>query len=344
MVNKKPKIRKVKNTLVRLAVVVVAWYALWYQLRHHETLGGLLDQFIDQFGHNDFWLPLAAVVLLMAVNWSIEAIKWRYLIRKSEKISFFRSLKGIFTGISVGTFTPNRLGEFLGRSFVLDQTHPWKVFFMTLIGSYSQLLVTVLTGTAGLFYFLWNYAGLTTGLTYLDVLIVFFAGVTVVLLMVLYFNIYLIDKHLGGWLRKKKPGFGAWLHVISSYSGKELMVVLLLSISRYLVFSTQFYLLLHLFHLPVPLLDAMAFIGIVYLVMMVVPSVALSEVGIRGSVAVYFFSFYFLTIPAIEDPALGIVSASTVLWLINLVIPAALGTFFVYHLRVFRNSTLNTSA
>jgi uncharacterized membrane protein YbhN (UPF0104 family) len=338
MVIQKPKIRKLKNTVIRLAVVAIAWYALWFQLRHHETLEGLLKNFADQFERSAAWPLLAGVVLLMVVNWSLEAIKWRYLIRKSEKISFFRSLKAIFTGISVGTFTPNRLGEFLGRSFVLDKTHPWKVFFITLIGSYSQLLSTIIFGNAALLFFLWHYAGLTTGFTYLDILIVFFAGMTVVILVAFYFNIYLIDRHFGGWVRKRKPGFAAWLHVLSLYTGGDLMVVLLFSLSRYIVFSIQFYLLLHLFGLSIPFWNAMVFTGVVYLVMTVIPSFALSEIGIRGSVAIYFFSFYFLTTPSGGDHTLGVVSASSLLWLINVMLPAALGTLFVYHLRVFRSN------
>jgi hypothetical protein len=324
--------------MIRLTVVIIAWGALWYQLRHHGDLRSLASGFFLQFGQIHQVLTLLLVLLLMFVNWSLEALKWQFLIRKSEKISFFRSLKGILTGISVGVFTPNRLGEFAGRSFVLDKTHPWKVFFMTLVGSYSQLLATILFGVSGLIAFLHLYIGLPEGFAYQNMIMAFFAIMTVMLLMLLYFNIWLIDKHLGRWLRKKRPGFAVYLHVISQYSRDELQAVLVFSILRYFVFSMQFLLLLHLFDLPIPFWQGMIFIGVVYLVMTLIPTFALSEIGIRGSAAIYFFGFYYSRVLGDAEYALGVVGASSVLWFINLVLPAILGTFFVYHLRVFRNN------
>lgn len=337
MVIKRPKIRKLKNMAIRGLVVMVAWGALWYQLRHHDNLSALPGQLAERLGDPGATGFLGLVFFLMLINWSLEALKWRYLIRKSEKISFFRSLKAIFTGISAGTFTPNRLGEFLGRSFVLDKTHPWKVFFMTLIGSYSQLLATILFGTFGLFFFTWHYSVLSTGFTYLDRIIIFFGLATVALLMLLYFNIDVLDKMFGKRLRRRRPGFATWFRVISAYNASELLVVLLFSISRYLTFSIQYLLLLKLFGLSVPTVHALAIIAVVYLVMTIIPSIAWSEIGIRGSASLYFFGFYFTAIGSTQDPSLEILSTTTALWLVNLVLPALLGTLFVYHLRVFRN-------
>lgn len=338
MAYKGSKIRKLKNIFIRAIVVVVAWYALWYQLRHHENLFDLSKQFLAGFYQKGSIATISLIILLMCLNWSLEAFKWSYLIRKSEKISFFRSLKGIMTGISVGTFTPNRLGEFLGRSFVLDKTHPWKVFFMTIIGSYSQLLATIIFGTAGLFFFIRQYSEISTGFLYIDILIGFFAIATVVFLILLYFNISILDKLIGPWLRRKKPGFGSWFQVISTYNSTELFVVLIFSLSRYIVFSFQFYILLLFFNLNFPFWNAMSIIGVVYLVMTIIPSVALSEIGVRGSVAIYFFSFCFGSLTGVSDPELGVVSTSSLLWLVNIVLPAIMGTLFVYHLRVFRNN------
>ena len=44
------------------------------------------------------------VVILMVVNWSLEAVKWKYLIGKVEEVSFFKAFQGAgkaaFTGQS----------------------------------------------------------------------------------------------------------------------------------------------------------------------------------------------------------------------------------------------------
>ncbi|MFO7722365.1 MAG: lysylphosphatidylglycerol synthase domain-containing protein, partial [Bacteroidales bacterium] len=276
MVIQQPKIRKIKNTAIRVTVVAVAYTALWYQLRKYGGIHAMRESWMSWHSSSDDILLLSLVVIMMGINWSLEALKWRYLIRKSEKISFFRSLKAIFTGISVGTFTPNRLGEFLGRSFILERSHPWKVFFMTIIGSYSQLIATVLFGAAGLLLFASRFTGLSTGFTYLDMLIAFFVVVSLLFLLLLYFNIDILDRYLGPWLRNKKPGFASWFHVIAGYSSVELLVVLLFSAMRYAVFSLQFFILLRIFDFQITLGNSLLFTSVIYLVMTVIPSIALS--------------------------------------------------------------------
>jgi len=70
--------------------------------------------------------------------------------------------------------------------------------------------------------------------------------------------------------------------------------------------------------------------------MAAIPTIALAEIGIRGSVAVYVFKFYFEYIHNTEviNP-LAIIAASSVLWLVNLALPAIVGTFFVGRLHFF---------
>ncbi len=54
----------------------------------------LTKQNISQlFYIQNFWLVIILVLLLMLVNWSIEAIKWKYLISKIEEISCPLALK-----------------------------------------------------------------------------------------------------------------------------------------------------------------------------------------------------------------------------------------------------------
>ena len=121
------------------------------------------------------------------------------------------------------------------------------------------------------------------------------------------------------------------------YDPKELLQVLLISFLRYVVFSTQYYIFLHLFGINIPLLHAFVLISVIYLVMMMVPSIALTEIGIRGSVSIYMFSLYLQKTGAFPgDYHLGIFAASSLLWLLNIVIPAILGTFFVFNLKFFR--------
>ena len=74
-----------------------------------------------------------------------------------------------------------------------------------------------------------------------------------------------------------------------------------------------------------------------YFIMAIIPTIALTELGIRGSVALYFFGIYAGRFPVLEGTAnIGVFAASTILWMINLGIPALIGTIFVFRLQFFR--------
>jgi hypothetical protein len=126
--------------------------------------------------------------------------------------------------------------------------------------------------------------------------------------------------------------------VFSWYSSSKLALVFAVSILRYLVFSFQFYLLLKMFLVPVDYFTGVTLISVVYLLMTIIPTIALSELGVRGSVSLFVFQSYFEKMKMWNDQlGLSIISASTLLWIINLALPATLGIFFVYSLRFFRN-------
>jgi hypothetical protein len=57
-----------------------------------------------------------------------------------------------------------------------------------------------------------------------------------------------------------------------------------------------------------------------YLAMAVIPTFALTEIGVRGSTAIFFIGLFSTNIS-------GILSASIFLWIINLAVPAIIGSF-----------------
>ena len=98
-----------------------------------------------------------------------------------------------------------------------------------------------------------------------------------------------------------------------------------------MVFTFQFFLLLQLFEVEIDYLNAMMMISMTYFVMTAVPTIAITELGVRGSMAVYFIGM-------IATNVKSIFMASSMLWLINLAIPALIGVLFIFQLRFFRKS------
>jgi|TARA_B100001964_G_C13941195_1_gene468998 hypothetical protein len=76
--------------------------------------------------------------------------------------------------------------------------------------------------------------------------------------------------------------------------------------------------------------------------MTIIPTIALTEIGVRGSVSLFVFQHHFEKLGLWNSEiAIGVVSASSILWLINLIFPAIVGTIFVFSLRFFRKRNDN---
>ncbi len=334
-----PKLHKTLNILIRLAIVGLSLGFIYWKVFAKGEVGELLKA-VESFGNNPFFYRgIYVVCVLMILNWSVESVKWRILVSRIEKIPFYRAVESVLTGITVSIFMPNRTGEFLGRVFILKTGDPVKAAFLTIIGSISQLLITILLGTTALLFVfhdflppgslpsIWVNIGVISGITLFN-----FA------MLALFFRVPVFSRLLRKLVRGQWYKVLTYLGVIESVSRSELFIVLMLSFFRYLVFSLQFYLMLRVFGIEIPLAQVMIIIPLIYLSLAVIPSFALSELGVRGSVSLYFIGMYlkYRAIPMTEIESMAIVLAAGLLWIINLAIPAIIGMPFVFNLRFFR--------
>lgn len=274
----------------------------------------------------------------MPVNWILEAIKWKFIISKEEKINISTAFRAVLGGITVSMITPNRTGEFLGRVFVLKS--PVKGILLTLTGSFSQLITTFIFGCISLFIALpvvLNYFSVQAG-NYLIImqltLIILVAGSLLV-----FFNFPRFYKLFESPLFLRFEKLRKYAQLSTAFNRKDLSIILSVSIIRYVVFSTQYYLLLKLCGITLPLQIAYLIISIQYFIMAFIPSVALSEIGIRGSVAIMLFTIYFNynNGVVIDDRiAFAVAFASVSLWIINLAIPTMAGIPAVFKTRFLK--------
>ncbi len=333
-----PKIKKVLNVGLKVAILIASYLFIYYRLKNHDSFKLSWSGIGEMLANPTILITLIGIILLMCLNWSLEALKWKLLVRKSEKIGFFTALKGVLAGITVSSFTPNRIGEYFGRVFILKQTNPWKGAFMTITGSLSQLIVTVVVGMFAFIrfaysYFPWQEYFSAVVFWVLAAVLLF----VVALVVLIYFNIRIFEPLLKRLTLKRWTSLREQLKVFGEYNRMELLSVLALSFARYLVFSTQYFLLLKMFMLPLNFLDGMMIIGCIYLFMAAVPTIALSELGVRGSLAMFFLGLFYTDNFILADLAsMSAVAASTAIWIINLVVPALIGGFFVLQLKFFK--------
>jgi uncharacterized membrane protein YbhN (UPF0104 family) len=327
----KTKVYKSLNILLKALILFCAYYFVYLELFKERKLADLMtiaSQNIDK--KSVVFLIIA--LFLVVVNWSVETYKWKFLISKLEKISFLKSFQAVLAGLTISIFTPNRVGEFFGRAFVLKRKNIPSGILMTVVGSYSQLLVSIGVGTIAFVYFV----EITDVSLYLSAqlsLIIKIISITLFLfLLLLFFNVYKLDKLLKGKRWKKINNI---FNIISLYRKRELAYVLLLSSFRYLVFSFQFYLIFLFLEFEINLLTSFLLTSVIYFVITAIPTIALAELGVRGTVSVAVFSLFYGN-AFNETLALNVISTSSIIWLMNVIIPALLGSFPLVKLKYFK--------
>ncbi len=331
------KLNKTYNILIRFAILVFTFYFLYEQLFYKHDLSSFLKN-IEAVTHaKNFGILSVIVILLLPVNLLLESRKWQFLMEKLEKVSLLRAFKAVLSGISVSVFLPNRVGDYLGRVFILKKADRLQATLATILGSMAQLLTTILFGLISVVFFLNRWINPDTSLnrwTFFGILFTIFLISAILIFAFLNFSVFsVLLKKISGRVYNK---ISRYTEVFSWYNSRELFYVFAISILRYLVFSMQFFLLLRIFQVPIGYLHAMMIIGFIYLLMSIIPTIALSEIGVRGSVSLYVFGLFFgVVLPEALNGQ--IVAASSALWLLNLALPALSGLFFIFRLRFFRN-------
>jgi uncharacterized membrane protein YbhN (UPF0104 family) len=276
---------------------------------------------------------LVAVMLLMFVNWGLEGVKWRLVMRGRHRISFKKSMKAVFAGNALAFFTPNRVGEYFGRMLFLKKDQRIPSLPSTLLCSYSQLMVTLSMGLVGLtvisgaFIYRFSEPRLAALIGAFKILII----ILLVLLTILYFHL----REASVWLQNKRilSGWLTRIRVLEDVNATVQIYLLSLSIARYLVFAVQYYLVFRVFGVDVHWWQAFWAVSVVFLVIAVLPSMGfLSELGIRWQAGIQVVQIYSTNIA-------GIFASSLAIWLINLVIPAIIGGMLILALKLFDNKT-----
>lgn len=334
----KTKVRKIANLALKITIVIAAVILLYEQLFNEKDIIELFRSVKEIFQTPRQLLLMGFALLLMPLNLLFEAQKWRLLINKVEHVKLSKAFLAVLVGISVGMFLPNRVGEFLGRVFILEKGSHVKGILVTIIGSFSQLICTIFAGCVALFFAfpmfreidsqvaVWLYVGFCLLLLFV-----------VAIVLLLYFNINLLSV-IGRFLfKKKKEKIEQYIEVFSQYSKKELFMVLLFSAIRYAIFSFQFVMLIWAFNLEIGYFNALMLIALTYFFMAIIPTLTIIEPSIRGSVSIYIFEKWFSAQGLLAaTTGMMVLLASTMVWIFNLAIPAFLGVFFVYRLKFFR--------
>ena len=321
--------KKTIGFLIKIGIAAFALFFLYQQLTSKSSVEELnVDYMLLQLQQN--YIIIGLVILMMFFNWFLESLKWRFLISKIENVTIKRSIRAVFSGITVSAFTPNRVGEYAGRVFCLEKADRIQGVLITVIGSMAQLITTIVFGLIGILLLpnlMPEFDALLSEIIFAYPIMLFIIILLNALLVTLFLNASVFSVVLSKF--KFLRNFAKYNEVFTFYNSSELLEVLLYSIARYIVFTTQFFILLQVFGVDVSYIDAIILTTTMLFVISVIPTIAITEIGIRGSVALFLFSL-------VSVNTAGILSATFLMWVINLLLPALIGVAFIFTLKFFR--------
>ena len=285
--------------IIKLLIVIAAFYFIYYKLTTDKRVN--LNQLFYFVLQKATFLNVLFILFLTFANRFLEILKWQNLVSSIKSISVFEATKQVLGALTAGIFTPNGLGEYAGKALYFKKTETKTIVFLNLICNGIQMILTVVFGLLGLLflgYFKWSL--IIIGVILALYIISFFSkNVTV--------KGYSVEK-----LISKINQIPKKIHTKNN----------VLAIMRYLVFSHQYYFLFLFFDVHLPYLTIMASIAVVYFLASSLPNFQFLDFAVKGSLAVFFFE-------KLGVSHLVTLFVTTLMWLLNIVLPVIIGSYFV---------------
>ncbi len=299
---------KTKQYLVLVAKLLVVGAAFYY-IANRLANDKMLDwqQLSSILSRKTAIIPMVIVLVLTVLNRFFEILKWQALVSTFKAISMWQSTKQVLAAVTLAIFTPNGLGEYAAKALYYRKEKTKQVIFLNLVCNGIQMIIAVLAGITGIIVFNGRYH-LVPDLLLTLILLGFAAALTLVFmsrkiaikgysLQRLFENIQLIPKPI---------------------HSKNMLYALL----RYLCIIHQHYFIFVAFGVHQPYFVMIAAITAVYFLGSSLPNFSFTDFAVRGSVAVLFFS-------KMDVNEWVIVFAATLQWLLNIVLPVTMGSWFV---------------
>jgi uncharacterized membrane protein YbhN (UPF0104 family) len=318
-----PAAKKIFSYLLKASIVVLAFVFIYSKFLTKNDDLKRFENLIAQISHTQVVYTLTTVVLLMIANWFLESLKWQYLAKKLTNISVWVAVEAVFCGLTWAIFTPNRIGEYGGRVMFLPNRKRIHGVFAMAVGAFAQNVITNLMGILSSLWFIYYFLNVNI---WLYILILVLSLIFLGLFMIFYFNI----SWLVTWLNRIKflRKYNRFFEIMGRYNTDELWVVFGYSLGRFFVFSLQYYLVIHLLLPNIPFFNMMMTVFVFLFIQSAMPSLDLLDIGVRSFTAMHLFLY-------VTNQQIAIIAAVSSIWLINLIIPAIIGSVFVFKLRFF---------
>lgn len=253
-----------------------------------------------------YFAGLVCCMFLLSLNIGFEAWKWQFVLKPIEDKSILDCIKIILAGKSLNVISPFGIGDGFSRYAGLAAANKIQIFAGLAIDRVSQMVPTFVCGAISVYYLVQEGMNVPMNDLFLGI------GVLGVLGLSGVSAIYLLKQKIKRFLT-----------LIRLLSWERILKILMLSVGRYGVFLLQFYLVFWALGNQLSVTTTLLGIAWIFLIKTLVPDMSvLGDLVKREISATLFFSFF------VSDLSVVLV-AGFLVWVINIVLPALLGLFFV---------------
>ena len=319
MINQKKTI----SLLVKLIIGLISFYIIYSRLK---SIPHFKEQCFFWFSEPKFYSILLLVLGLMLVNWGIETYKWKLITQQIQQVPYSLALKSIFSGICVGNIAPGRALEFLAKIAFFKPENRASITVLHFINGMFQMLITVAAGLISIVYKL-KQSQQSTAIIY--------GALAAGILMILFFCWAIFNAHYIHQKLKFFKWFKAFGDNQIGFTKSLILKLISLSIIRYAVFTTQFYLIYNALMPQNDMISIFVSIASYFMLTSLVPMISVIEPAIRAAIALFVFN-------GSGDQTVIIVLSSTFVWIINVVIPSAIGYIIILKEKIdFKSVSVN---
>ncbi len=296
--------------LIKILVVSAAFYYIYNQLSNDETLDfHILGEVVSDPKN---YLAIAALMFLTFSNRFVEILKWQNLSSLIKPVSVGQAAKQVLSALTLGIFTPNGIGEYAGKALYFEKKDASRVIFLNMVCNGVQVIYAIVFGLIGLTIL--NQFHEIIPNTYLYIV---YAVIAVVLTLLFSIRNFAIKGY----------SIQTILNLLNEIPKKKHRKNLFLALLRYASFTHQYVILYYLFGVDIPYFELLCAVSAIYLMASSLPNFQFLEFAVKGSIAMFIFT-------ALDVNQWVVALVATLIWLLNIVLPISIGSYFVLTFKV----------
>jgi uncharacterized membrane protein YbhN (UPF0104 family) len=262
-------------------------------------------------------------LLLLLPNYGLQYLKWRYILRKAlPDIPNALVIKSLLFGSTLGFITPGNLGE-LARGLYFQNQSRLLVTGLNIIDKFAGMIIFISFGLLAMNKFI-SLADSWSNV--MSISFIIFDFLLMVFIWILVLNPKVVSRLFLQIPLKKtwRTRFSELLSSLSYFHRHSIFILLMLNIAWFFVIILQYHTLVLAFT-QVSFLESFWAVSATLFTKIVLP-ISVGDLGIREVAAVFYYSLLGIKKTAAFN-------ASVLIFFINFMIPALVGSYFVFKLR-----------